>query len=151
MLFDLARALERARPTETTPEPRRDAVREVTSHKLGPLNEAIKITATGPEGPGGACLGYRIEVPSPGPTTLESETDVTLLHFQAGNPSVEVNGISNEALLAIVADRLEGFQRGPYSCRENDYALAHVQDAMHWLEHRTRDRLKRGVEGQELR
>jgi hypothetical protein len=58
-----------------------------------------------------------------------------------------VNGISNEALLAIVEDRLLGFQAGPYSCRENAVALTKVQEAMMWLQKRTLDRVKRGVEG----
>jgi hypothetical protein len=58
-----------------------------------------------------------------------------------------VNGISNEVLLTIVEDRLKGFQSGPYACRENALALTHVQDAMHWLHHRTRERVQRGVEG----
>jgi hypothetical protein len=58
-----------------------------------------------------------------------------------------VNGVSQEALLAIVIDRLRAFQRGPYLCRENAIALTHLEDALGWLQRRTRDRLKRGVEG----
>ena len=58
-----------------------------------------------------------------------------------------VNGVSNEALLAIVEHRLQGFQSGDYACRENALALTQVQQAMHWLHHRTRERVARGVEG----
>lgn len=58
-----------------------------------------------------------------------------------------VNGISNEALLAIVEDRLLGFQSGEYACRENAVALTKIQEAMMWLQKRTRDRAARGVEG----
>jgi hypothetical protein len=58
-----------------------------------------------------------------------------------------VNGISNEALLAIVEDRLAGFQSGQYACRENAIALTKIQEAMMWLHKRTRDRAARGVEG----
>ena len=58
-----------------------------------------------------------------------------------------VNGISNEALLAIVEDRLKGFQSGDYACRENALALTKLQEAMMWLHSRTRARVARGVEG----
>jgi hypothetical protein len=42
---------------------------------------------------------------------------------------------------------LLGFQSGEYACRENAIALTHIQDAMMWLQKRTRDRMARGVEG----
>jgi hypothetical protein len=68
--------------------------------------------------------------------------------FQNGpNKEAGVNGISHEVLLAIVADRLRGFQKGPYSCRDNALALQHVEGAMLWLGKRTREREARGVEG----
>lgn len=68
--------------------------------------------------------------------------------FQQGPLQVvAVNGISNEALLAIVIDRLRGFQSGDFKCRENALALTKLQEALHWLDHRTRDREARGVEG----
>ena len=58
-----------------------------------------------------------------------------------------VNGCQNEDLLAIVIDRLEYFQNGLYACRENALALTKLQEALHWLEARTKDREERGVEG----
>ena len=57
-----------------------------------------------------------------------------------------VNGITQEALLAIVIDRLRSFQLGPFSCRENAIALTHCEDALMWLQRRTVTRIKRGVE-----
>jgi len=74
--------------------------------------------------------------------------DTTFFRFQQG-PIQEVgpNGITNESLLVIVIDRLMGFQKGPFPCRENALAITKLQEAMHWLEHRTRDREDRGVEG----
>lgn len=70
------------------------------------------------------------------------------INFQNG-PIKEsgVNGISNESLLAIVEDRLLGFQSGQFACRENAIALTKLQEAMMWLQKRTRDRVARGVEG----
>ena len=58
-----------------------------------------------------------------------------------------VNGITQEALLAIVIDRLRSFQAGPFSCRENAIALTNCEEALMWLQRRTVARIKRGVEG----
>lgn len=73
---------------------------------------------------------------------------VQTIQFQNG-PVKEVgpNGIQNEDLLKIVLDRMEGFNTGPYRCRENSLAITHLEEAIHWLDHRTRDREDRGVEG----
>ncbi|RPH88532.1 MAG: hypothetical protein EHM32_01115 [Spirochaetales bacterium] len=58
-----------------------------------------------------------------------------------------VNGCHNEDLIAIVIDRLNGFQSGDYNCRENALALTKLEEALHWLNHRTAARQVRGVEG----
>ncbi len=112
-------------------------MRELTSHKVAGLNEVLKISVLDEPGPGNACHEYLIESP----------VEVRI-NFQNG-PVQEFgfNGISNEALLAIVEDRLIGFQAGEFACRENAIALTHLQDAMMWLQKRTRDRIARGVEG----
>ena len=70
------------------------------------------------------------------------------LNFQDG-PIKEagINGVMDENLLAIVIDRLTGFQEGSFQCRENALALTRIQEALLWLEKRTKDREKRGVEG----
>ena len=71
------------------------------------------------------------------------------IHFQHG-PVAEagINGITNEALLAIVRDRLEGAQEGQFRCRENALAITAIEEASLWLAKRTLDRMARGVEGQ---
>lgn len=122
-------------------------MREITSHKVNGLNEALTIKATDDPGAGGANHVYEIVTnPGAGPTAIAVQ--IHHVCFQNG-PIFEagVNGVSNEALLAIVEDRLKCFQGGQYACRENALALTHVQDAMHWLHHRTRERVARGVEG----
>ena len=58
-----------------------------------------------------------------------------------------VNGIHNEDLLAIVIDRLEGFQSGDFKCRETAEALKDLNGAMRHLNDRTSARQDRGVEG----
>lgn len=116
-------------------------MRELTSHKVNGLNEAITIRVLDEPGPGNACHRYEIDVVG----NVDAICDI---QFQNG-PVIEsgFNGISNEALLAVVEDRLAGFQSGPFACRENAVALTKVQEAMMWLLKRTRDRLARGVEG----
>lgn len=68
--------------------------------------------------------------------------------FQKG-PVAEsgVNGIFMEDLLQICRHRLQCFQAGEFACRENALALTKIEEALHWLDHRTKDRQARNVEG----
>ena len=70
----------------------------------------------------------------------------TAIRFHQGDPG-EVNGVSAEALLAIIADRLESFRDGGLGGEANEKAIAHVKEAMFHLHQRTTDRILRGVEG----
>ena len=58
-----------------------------------------------------------------------------------------VNGVTQEALLAIVIDRLECFQAGPFASEYNAKALQYARYALEYLQLRTRDRIRRDVEG----
>ena len=58
-----------------------------------------------------------------------------------------VNGVTNEDLLAIVIDRMRGFQSGDYACDSNQHALAHLENALAAMLERTSEREARGVEG----
>lgn len=124
--------------------------REITSHKVNGLNEVVKVEAVDDPGVGGACHKYLISIPVPAkdlPDTLVDRGGYPI-HFQSGGiGEVGVNGISNESLLAVVEDRLIGFQSGQFACRENAVALTKLQECMMWLQKRTRDREARGVEG----
>jgi len=114
--------------------------RELTSHKVNGLNESLRIDVMDEPGSGNACHAYDI-------TSCHDGVHCHI-EFQNG-PIAEsgINGISNEALLAVVEDRLIGFQSGQFSCRENAVALTKIQEAMMWLQKRTLDRMRRGVEG----
>lgn len=57
------------------------------------------------------------------------------------------NGVTHEALLAILIDRLECFEAGPYACMENAAALMHLRCALTVLHNRTAKRVARNVEG----
>ncbi len=125
-------------------------MRELTSHKVNGLNESITITAVDEPGAGGANHIYVMRVGvKPDHRDLSSYySDEQTIQFQNG-PIAEAgfNGISNEALLAIVEDRLACFQAGPYACVENENALGDVRSAMDQLHMRTKERAARGVEG----
>lgn len=120
-------------------------MRELTSHKVNGLNEALRIQVIDEPGQGNACHEYTITFDN---ANLDCGYGACVISFQNGPiQEVGVNGISNEALLAIVEDRLLGFQSGSFACRENAIALTKLQEAMMWLQKRTRDRIARGVEG----
>lgn len=119
--------------------------REVlTHHDGGALNDKIRITAREPVGPGGASQCYQLDLHDP----TGGDVSPTVLNFQSGNPADGINGWSNEALLAVVIDRLRGFDKGPFRTRQNSLALTNAEQALHWLKDRTGDRISRGVEGQ---
>lgn len=52
-----------------------------------------------------------------------------------------------EDLLQIFRNRLQFFQAGDFACRENELTLTKIEEALHWLDHRTKDRQVCGVEG----
>lgn len=85
-------------------------------------------------------------------TVNEPSLILQSIDFQNG-PIKEngVNGIMNEDLLCIVIDRLQGFQSGEYSCRENAIAITKIEEALLWLRKRTTDRELRGVEGTSIK
>lgn len=98
-------------------------------------------------GEGGACHEYLVRDNHPA-DDYQGARPFADVRFQNG-PVKErgVNGCHQEDLLAIVIDRLRSFQAGEFSCRENALALTKCEEALHWLEHRTRQRQQRGVEG----
>lgn len=125
-------------------------MRELTEHRVNPVNDKLQIQVVDEPGAGGANHRYEIHgFTSANPQDpLQGAHSHDLILFQNG-PIAEagVNGLTQEALLAIVADRLRSFQAGPFSCKENAVALTHIETAMLWLHKRTWDRMQRGVEG----
>lgn len=117
-------------------------MRMIHDHETNEANKQIQIRAddVNPDN-GNASHYYDI-------STNEGKSHFATLGFQNG-PIAEcgVNGITNEVLLAIVADRLRCFQTSKYACRENAIALTKIEEAAHWLEARTTARMRRGVEG----
>ncbi len=126
-------------------------MRELTDHKVNPANDTLTVQAMDEPGSGGANHMYQIRGFDPynNPSRdVELHWPGTAILFQNGPINeVGVNGITHEALLAILVDRLRSFQAGPYACRENALALTKLEEAQHWLAARTKGRVARGVEG----
>ena len=125
-------------------------MRTIDDHKVNPANDTLTVTVADEPGAGGA--NHRYEVRGFNTETNPSFDDATdaeaVILFQNGPiPEAGVNGVTHEVLLAIVADRLRSFQKGPYSCKANACALTHIEEAQHWLQQRTIERMRRGVEG----
>lgn len=122
----------------------------LSSHRIecpNELNNSLVIQALDEPSNGGAHHLYVVYADEAGKWPSPETVHVTLKFQQGGVAEVGVNGISNEALLAIVVDRMKGFQAGPFACRENAVALTHLETAILWLGSRTRERTTRGVEG----
>ena len=102
--------------------------------------EQLGIVVLDELGPGGAHHLYAI--------SLDAFHPGLLVSFQKGPiGEVGLNGVSHEALLAIVIDRLRCFQEGPYASEYNRLALVHLRQGLDCLKRRTAERLERGVEG----
>lgn len=83
--------------------------------------------------------------------TLEHEKEVMgRIQLQNGARAMEgsINGIIDTDLLEIARHRLQCFQDGPFSSRENAMALLHIEEALMWLNRRVEDRIERQVLGQ---
>lgn len=59
----------------------------------------------------------------------------------------EPNGAFVEGVIQAALDRLQFYQSGKFACRENALAITKLEEALHWCQHRTANREKRGVEG----
>lgn len=131
-------------------------MREIKSGNEGSVNSVLKVYAMDEPGVGGACHEYQVRIPlGPQDETDGSPEDgiiVTRVKFQKGAIHESgINGSTNEALLAIVIDRLRGFAGGQFPSRETSIALTKCEEALHWMEARTRERAVRGVEGKHER
>ena len=129
--------------------------RELTGHQVNPANDVLRVTVADAPGADGANHRYEIrgfnteENPSydSGDSAVCDSPELVIL-FQNG-PIAEagVNGVTHEVLLAILIDRLEGFQSGQFANPYNQTALDACRKAQDALLQRTRERMSRGVEG----
>lgn len=107
-------------------------------------DKALEVCSMDRPGPGGACHQYEV--------FSNDDTDhgrsLMSIHFQEGPVKHNgVNGLQHEPLIAIIIDRMQAFQAGKYACKENEQAIMRLEEALMWMNKRTSDREKRGVEG----
>jgi hypothetical protein len=79
---------------------------------------------------------------------LANDQRLVFLEKEAGQ--IIHDGTTNEELLEVLVDRITKLN-AKFPCRENSIAITKIQEALHWLEARTKDRVKRGVEGMDLK
>jgi hypothetical protein len=75
--------------------------------------------------------------------------DVNSLSFTLQNGPIKevgVNGCQIDTVIEAAKLMLEGLNK-QFPCRENSLAITKLEEALHWLEHRKKDREKRNVEG----
>lgn len=66
----------------------------------------------------------------------EGSTEMETLH----------DGTTNEELLEVLINRMNYLQ-SKFPCKANAIVITNLEESLMWLEQRTRDRLKRNVEG----
>lgn len=130
-------------------------LRRLTSHVVNEANDRLVIEVVDRPGPGGA--PHRYEITGFDTKTNPSSWDplgyqvsysrVIMLFQNGGIAEAGVNGITHEVLIAILIDRLECFQKGPYASQYNLKALWHLNCAQMTLKQRTLDRMEQGIEG----
>ena len=82
------------------------------------------------------------------PAIVNDKAGYIHIKFQCGPiKEHDVNGTSIENVLELLVNRLQGFQKGPFRCRTNALAITKIEEAIMWLEQRTKERLRQGVEG----
>lgn len=67
-----------------------------------------------------------------------------------GTERIVPNGAFVETVLSAVLQRIQYYQEtsgGKFKCRENAIAITKIEEALLWLDKRTRDREAREVEG----
>lgn len=60
------------------------------------------------------------------------------------------DGTTNEEVLAMLIDRMSYLQ-SKFPCRENAIVITKLEESLMWLNKRTSDRIKRGVEGKQVK
>jgi len=70
---------------------------------------------------------------------------VETIHFQEGPFRQGTNGVTSEALVAVVLDRLRHFQQTEAECGENAEAIRKLEEALMWMRLRIERRVVNGT------
>ncbi len=114
----------------------------ITIQKREKLNE---VHAVDEKGNGGANHTYDIKWDANNNGYISTQR----IQFQHGarKEKGSTHGVIDTDLLEIVRHRLQCFQAGPFSSRENAVALTHIEEALMWMNRRVEDRIERDVLG----
>ncbi len=113
-------------------------------------NRSLEIQPGPPEPPGNAPREYVVVV-NPHRSADAGQWKLVIPFHYCLDPNLKpldpphALGVTNEVLLAVVIDRLEGFQAGPFACEYNRLALEHARSALAFLHARSQERANRGV------
>ena len=107
------------------------------------LNDALDIQHDA-RGAGGASHRYI--------GTIDGE-EVLAVWFQHGprGAADSVPGVTDAALLAILIDRYDAFQAGPFPSQQGDDIRDHLRVALNLMKDRADERAARGVLGSEVK
>jgi len=88
--------------------------------------------------------------PDPGtdnsPFIRVSDHDVTFIGQRGPIKEHGVNGCQIDDMITFAVGTLQTFNK-KFPCRENSIAITKLEEALHWLDARKRDREARNVEG----
>lgn len=78
--------------------------------------------------------------------------DGDTISFAIQNGPIRENGLNGCQVddMIIVATSIIRKLNGEFPCRENSLAITKLEEAIHWLNARTKDRESRGVEGKNI-
>jgi hypothetical protein len=108
-----------------------------------PVTCPVNVAALDERDPKAGNASHRYAVQYGGPTDV---LEIQFQHGARGEPGSKA-GVFEDALLAILEDRLDGFQHGPFACHENGSALEAIRDARAYLNQRVAARMKQQVLG----
>lgn len=125
-------------------------MRHIKYEQVSDLEKKITISADERDaemGNGSHVYTVKLELTDTGDSAMDEfqETEIRFQHGPAKDNGR--NGITNEALLVIVADRLRCFQESPFHCPENGQALEFIEEALRCLNERTKRRMDLCIEG----
>ena len=64
-----------------------------------------------------------------------------------GDERIEPNGAFVETVISAALQRIQYYQESKFNCRENYFAAAKLEEALHWLNSRTQRRESEETEG----
>lgn len=113
-----------------------------TIQKREKLNEVYVLDE---KGNGGAHHAYGISIGCGDP----NNSIIATVQFQNGARKLpdSIHGVLDTDLLEIVRHRLQCFQEGEFANEYNAHALKHIEEALHCMNARVEDRIKRNVLG----